>query len=334
MSTIVHQKRNFFEFFPIPKFLEMPSVGIDISDQAIRFVEIGHSVSDHQKFKLRSFGEKKLAEGVISSGFINKPEEIKRVLSEIRKEHSFKFASVSLPEEKGYLFKTELPNIPEKYIAENIELHLEENVPIDAVKSVFDYSLMRPSASHNFTEAVVTVVPDKVIDVYSDLFLSAQIVPLSYELVTQAVARSVVPQQEMATCIIIHVGDLSTGFGVVSEGALQFTSTVNVGHETDIDTIEKKHQFIKNEVIKLIAYWQGRNNESNQVVKKILISGSGKITPGLKEYLAEATSCYAELANVWVNVFNFENQIPEMSFDDSLDYAPAIGLALSRFYHA
>ena len=69
-------------------------------------------------------------------------------------------------------------------------------------------------------------------------------------------------------------------------------------------------------------------------IKKIIISGKDAATPGLKEYLADAVGCRVDLANVWTNVFDFEHQIPKMSFEESLDYAPAIGLALSRLYYA
>lgn len=334
MSTLVHHKRNFFDFFPTPKFLGMPSVGIDISDQAVRFVEIVHSESGHQRFHLKSFGEKKIANDVISSGFINKPEEIKKFLTEISKERGFKFVSVSLPEEKGYLFKTELPNIDEKYFAENIELRLEENVPIDATKAVFDYNLIRHHDVGKHTEAVVTVVPNKVIDVYSDLFQGASLIPISYELVTQAVARAVVPQGEMETYLIVYVGDVRTGFGIVSGGALQFTSTINVGRAINPDDVEKKRCIIKDEIVKLFLYWQNRNEKGNKPIKRVIVSGKDAVTPGFKEYLADIAGCSVELANVWVNVFDFSDQIPEMSFEDSLDYAPAIGLAISRFYHA
>jgi Tfp pilus assembly PilM family ATPase len=334
MSPSVHHKKNFFDFFPTPKFLEMPSVGIDISDQAIRFIEISHSGASYQKFHLKSFGEKKIADGVITSGFINKPEEIKKLLIEIGKEHGFKFANVSLPEEKGYLFKIELPDIDERYFAENIELRLEENVPIDATKSVFGYKLIQPHGNAQHKEAIVTVVPNKVIDVYSDLFSGTSLLPVSYELVTRSVARAVVPRDEMEACLIIYLGDTMTGFGIVSDGALQFTSTVNVGRAVDPEAVEKKKSLLKDEIVKFKLYWQGHDENGDRPIKKVILSGKDATSPGLKDFLADAAGCRADLANVWTNVFNPGEQVPEMSFEDSLDYAPAIGLAILRFYHA
>lgn len=312
----------------------MPSVGIDISDQAIRFVEISRSSSGSQRFRLKSFGEKKIADGVITSGFINKPDEIKKLLSEISKEHDFRFVSVSLPEEKGYLFKTDLPNIAEKYFAENIELRLEENVPIDVTKSVFDYNLVRPRGNSQHTEAVVTVVPDKVIGVYSDLFGDTSLIPVSYELVTHAVTWAVVPQNELDACLIAHIGDVRTGFGIVSDGILQFTSTIDHVRAVEQVDIEKKQSALRDEVVKLKSYWQDHNENEDNPIKRVILSGKNAAVSGLKERLVEAVGCRVDLANVWVNAFNFDEQIPEMSFEDSLDYAPAVGLAISRFYHA
>lgn len=334
MSTPVHYKRNFFDFFPTPKFLEMPSVGIDISDQSIRFVEIVRSRSGRQRFHLKSFGEKKIPDASITPGFINKPEDVVKNLIEIRKKHGFRFANVSLPEEKGYLFKTELPNFEERYFAENIELRLEENVPLDVAKSIFDYRLIQSSDGVRRNEVIVTVVPSKVINVYGELFNSASIVPVSYELVTQAVARAIVPQDEMETCLIIYVGDVRTGFGIVSRGALQFTSTVNVGRAENPADVEKRQSLLKDEIVKLKSYWQGRNENENELIKKVIVSGKAAVTPGLKESLADAAGCSVDLANVWTNVFSLNEHIPEMSLEESLDYAPAIGLAISRFYHA
>ena len=336
MSTSVQHKRRFFDFFPTPKFLEMPSVGIDISDQAVRFVEIKHYGYHRKKFKLGAFGEKKIPDGVITGGFINKPEEIKNILTQIRKEHGFKFVSASLPEEKGYLFKTEVPNIDRKDIASNIEMRLEENVPVGASKAVFDYSLIHTNNIAQHLDAVVTVVPNKVIDVYADLFEAALLVPISYELVTRAVAQAVVPHDETETCLIIYVGDVRTGFGIVSDGALQFTSTVNVGGLVDAANLEKRDSLFKDEITKLNLFWQNHieKDKNDKPISKVILCGKDASTPGFKEKMATVAGVPVGLANVWVNIFDFEVNIPALSAEDSLNYAPAIGLAFSRYHHA
>jgi len=37
-----------------------------------------------------------------------------------------------------------------------------------------------------------------------------------------------------------------------------------------------------------------------------------------------------EVGNVWRNTFSFEEYIPPILFDESLDYAAAVGLALPK----
>lgn len=332
MSPFVHHKRKFFDFFPTPKYLEMPSVGIDISEQVVRFVEICDNESRKQRFSLKVIGEKKIPDDVVSAGNINKPEEVQKILKEIQRQHHFGFINVSLPEEKSYLFKTELPSIEEKYFSENIELRLEENVPIEATKCVFDYNLVKSRDVVGRTEAVVTVLPNRVIEEYSNLFKDTSLLPVYYEMTTQSVARAVISQDDLETCLVIHIGYTQAFFGIVSNGVLQFSSTISIGRAVEQLDIEKRRVLLKNEVSKLRSYWRDRNE--NESFKKVIISGKDAFAPGLKEYLADAAGCPVNLANVWVNVFSFSDQIPEMSLEDSLDYAPAIGLAISRFYHA
>lgn len=306
----------------------MPSVGIDISDQTIRFIEIIRSEFSHHKFHVASYGEKKIPEGVVVSGIIKKPEEIKKVLAEIQHEHHYHFVSASLPEEKGYLFTTEVPNIGKKDIAGNIELKLEENVPIRASEVVFDFSLAHKNENSLNLDAVVTVMPSELVDAYTNLFESVSMLPVSYELVTQAVAQAVLPQDENDTYLIVYVGETRTGFGIVSGGALQFTSTINInGQQPDL---------IKNEITKLSVYWQDRveKDKLKKPIKGVILSGKDAAKPGFKESLSDVAGCPVDLANVWVNIFDLKENTPKLSFEDSLDYAPAIGLSLSRYYHA
>jgi hypothetical protein len=39
------------------------------------------------------------------------------------------------------------------------------------------------------------------------------------------------------------------------------------------------------------------------------------------------------MANVWINITETEKYIPEISFDQSLSFASALGLALGDFEH-
>jgi len=84
----------FSKFFPTPKFLKMPAVGLDISDQSIRFAEL---VPHGSGYALGRFGEKDIPRGVMDSGKIKDTEGLKKILSSIHNEYKIDFVNVSLP---------------------------------------------------------------------------------------------------------------------------------------------------------------------------------------------------------------------------------------------
>jgi hypothetical protein len=51
---------------------------------------------------------------------------------------------------------------------------------------------------------------------------------------------------------------------------------------------------------------------------------------GFEEYLSFPLKIPVEVANVWQNVFSYNDYVPPISFLDSLDYASAVGLALQH----
>ena len=112
-----------------PSYLEMSAAGLDISDQAIRFMEFAKSKDG---LIPTLFGEEKLPQGVIVSGEINKKDELIKILSSIKRKYRLNFVKVSLPEEKAYFFKTEIPKVENSEIRQTIEFRLEENVPVRA----------------------------------------------------------------------------------------------------------------------------------------------------------------------------------------------------------
>ncbi len=53
---------SYNKFFPTPKFLSMPSFGLDISDDSLKFVEI---INKKHGVRMGKHGEKKISAGII-----------------------------------------------------------------------------------------------------------------------------------------------------------------------------------------------------------------------------------------------------------------------------
>jgi len=64
-------------------------------------------------------------------------------------------------------------------------------------------------------------------------------------------------------------------------------------------------------------------------IKKILLSGGGANLKGLTGFLSEQLKIPVELGDPWVNIlFKKRKKVPEISFEKSLSYTSALGLAL------
>lgn len=358
----VKAKGFFTGLFPTPKFLAMPAVGIDISDDSIRFVELINS----KKGKILSkFGEHKIPAGLVLNGEIQDIEKLSQELKKIKEENDIEIIRASLPEEKVYLFQTYIPeDAKEDQIRSILEFKLEEHVPLSPKEAVFDYEVINKRDSKEHINLSVAVYPKSTIAKYTSVFNKADMLALSFETEAQAISRAVIKEGDDGTYMIVDFGKIRTGLAIVSDGVLAFTSTLEVEEEglskaimqhlsvseEEVARIKNEKGLIrskdnkelfsallnvaetlKNDIDKHYKYWKTRVNEKGDRVKpieKIILCGGNSNLKGLPEYLSGALKVPVERANVWVNAFSFDDFIPEMDSFQSLSYATTIGLAL------
>lgn len=339
----------------------MTASGVDISDTAIRFINFG--IKKGKRF-VKSYGEKLLPIGTMSGGYINNSDTIIKILSDIKRETGISFANVSLPEEKAYLFKMQVPKLPDIELRDAVGFRLEENVPISAKEAIYDFTILsgdKKDTSHY--DVIVSVIPLKVSEAYSRVFKQAGITPLTFEISSQAISRAVVSPKLPGSYLIINLGDTKTGLAIVNQGIVFFTSTVPVGGEALDRVIAKAFNTpirnvpdiksdimvngkqdmklflevmdaagpLKEEVMKLSAYWKTHSVSvlhAPSGIDKIILCGKDTALPSVDEYVCAATGIKTEIANVWQNIFSFDDYIPPISYEKSLDYAAAIGLAM------
>ncbi|MFQ5661918.1 MAG: type IV pilus assembly protein PilM [Candidatus Paceibacteria bacterium] len=355
--------KGFFSgLFPVPKFLAMPAVGIDISDDSIRFVELKNS----RKGKILSrFGEYKIPMGLVLNGEIQDVEKLSQELKKMKEENNIEVIRASLPEEKVYLFQTYIPkDAEEDQIRSIIEFKLEEHVPLSLKESVFDYEIINKNGSEEHIDVGVAVYPKNTITKYTDVFNKAGMIPLSFEIEAQAISRATIKEGDDGTYMIVDFGKMRTGLAIVSDGVLTFTSTLEVEEQglteaitqylsvSESEVIQIKNEegligskdnkklfpallrvveTLKDNIDKHHRYWQTRvDKKGNRVkpIEKIILCGGNSNLKGLPEYLSGALKIPIERANVWTNAFSFDDFIPEMNRAQSLSYATAIGLAL------
>jgi type IV pilus assembly protein PilM len=252
-----------------------------------------------------------------------------------------------------------------KKVREGIELALEEHVPIPAQDAIFDYDLVKETPQS--LEVQVATIPKNIIENYLSIFKHSQISVQSFELEAQSISRAVVKKRDMDTYMIVDFGKKRTGIFIVSKGIVMFTSTLDLGGVMLTNMIQKsfnttfeeadkvKREYglqrntvnkeifavvlnsvsiLRDEIAKHFLYWNTHKDEedkNNPPIKKILLCGGDSNLIGLADYISVSMKSPVEMANVWINIVNTENYIPEMSFRQALSFATALGLALGDF---
>src|SRR3989338_8474026 len=114
----------FNRFFPVPFFVSMPSFGLDIGDESLKYIELIHTKDG---IRIGRHGEKSIPPGIIESGKIKNQKKMEEILLSLKKEEGIKSVRVSLLEEQVYLFRLRLEKAGLVNVRESIELALEEH---------------------------------------------------------------------------------------------------------------------------------------------------------------------------------------------------------------
>jgi type IV pilus assembly protein PilM len=347
-----------------PSFITLPSIGLDISDTSLKYMSLKGNT--YGKRTIDQYGDITIPNGVLQRGEVMDPQKLANVLTECKQQTGSEYVRVSLPEERAYLFETELKrNTPLKEMRSLLEFRLSENVPIPARDVFFDYSVL-PVAdeSDRVVRVAVTAYAKETIQTYYEACLLAKLQPLAFEVEAQAMARAVIPSDSSDAVMLVDFGKTRTGIGIVYKNTLLYTSTIDIGgdqlsaalrkqlgddvaekeltnlknaeglvhgaHTSDVhDALISTMSVIKDELVTRMQYWHLRTgSDERRRLQKIILCGGSANVKGLPAYLTETVGVTAVRANVWENTFSLDEVVPPIDRRHSLGYATAVGLAL------
>jgi len=349
-------KVSYSKLFKPPRFLEMPAVSLEISADGISFL----TTKNTDKGRIPDiFGVIPLPEGSIIHGEIIKREIIMTSLEEIKKKTNVSFARLSIPEEKTYIFKTHLPNLQPEEIRDILDFKIEENVPLSSKEAVFDYDVI-PNSSKSGLDVVVSVAPLKLVDELQTIFNTVGLTPVFFSPESNNVAKSVIKEGNQQVVVVVNIRETNIVLSLVIYGVVCQTSSLNFGSSTFTDLLAKYFKItpiealkikkeklysddplnmeifsylintisaIKDEIYKFISYCNEREDVTSQV-DRIILCGRDSMIVGFEKYLALNLNMNVDIANVWVNNFDLDSNIPEINKLDSLDMAVVNGLSL------
>ncbi len=350
-------KSLYSKLFKPPKFLVMPAVSLEILPEGVSFLLNKHTdrgiVPDNH-------GQIPLPPGAVSHGIIIKKDLVLKALIEIQKKTKATFAKLSIPEEETYIFKTHLPKLSTKEILDILDFKIEENVPLTAKESVFDYDII-PSPSKGLgLDLSVSVSPLKSIEDWQNLLLEAGLTPVLFSPESSNVARSLIKKNNQQTIVIVNIRRSSTILSLAVNGIVYQTSSINFGSSTFTDLLAKylnisieealkirkeklytEHEknmeifsylintisAIKDEIYKFLIYCNERKDIDGQV-DKVILCGQDAMIVGLDKYLTDNLAISVSVANIWINNFDLNDFVPKINYLDSLDQAVVNGLSL------
>jgi len=341
-------------YFPTPNFLKFSYVGVDISANVIRYAELyNHGFGMH----LGKWGEKKFE---ATEDIFTNPH-LRQALKDLRKKEGIEFVKSTLPEEETYLFTVDVEDDSPEHMRENIEFHIEENVPIKASDALFEFYILPQNISGK-KQAVVSVVSKVLVLKYTELFESCGITPISFMIESSSISRTAVLRDDLDTHLLVNLQDKKTVCSVISQGYVQFSTTINTGSSMITDVLKKYYSIgdeeaeklksekgltkedtnqetfallmnaisvLKDEIEKVSVYWQTHRDKSMKgPIKKIILAGKDAGIAGFSDYLSATLKIEVALLDVWLNIPVFKVQIPPIKYIDSLSFGPCIGLSV------
>jgi type IV pilus assembly protein PilM len=353
----------FARLFPVPSFFTIPTVGLDFSDATMRFMELKDS---RQGILPKSFTELAIPDGCMQNGRIGDEAKFIAFLKAVRTKHALKYVRISIPESQVYAITLSIDAAVKDDIRSSIELLLEDNIPLKAIETIFDYQVL--SSTEKTIVVQVVALSEAVAQGYLSAFTAAGLVPVSFELDGQAIARALLRPEDKRSCMIVDFGAHYTGITIVTNGVAVYTSTLDFGgkslaallmKELNIDegaahklihqygvstTGEHKNIFtilaggisvLKDEIDRRYVYWHEKKDQFRSVpaIDTVYVCGGYSTIPGLIEYLSASLKLPVTQANPWINCLSFDQDIPALMHDEAQSYVTAIGLALTDFIY-
>jgi type IV pilus assembly protein PilM len=344
---------------------KIEAFGLDISTKSLKILQIKKKKDN---FYITSFVEEKIPEGIIKEGFVEKEEDLAKIIQNaLKKVKGDKiktpFVVASLPEEKTYLEILKLPKLSDEELNKAIELNAEMYIPLSLKDCYFNFKKVQEK--DNNIEILLSVAPKNLVDGYLRTLEMAKLKPIGLEIESEAIVKAIfLAEKPKDPVLIVDFGETRTGL-IIYSNEIRATSTIPVSSEIFTLAIAKslKINFEKAEELKkekglfekdneifdalipplkdlldqikiYLDYYQSRkylnaSKEDNKKISKIILCGGGANLKGFSNVIQTMINIETELANPLKNIFVSEKL--KFTKEESLSFTTAIGLALESF---
>lgn len=310
------------KYFPSPKFLKPPHIGVSFSDFNIKAMKFGGSYAKHDLKNVIV----PLPKGVIADGKIINMDEVVKKLSIIKENFDVPFIFFTIPDELAYIFSVSVPIIKGGNATESVAFTIEENVPFSLNETVFDFTPVRVIYSEPQYKASVVVVATvkKEIEKFIEAIQKSGLEGVGCVHESQAIANAVMPKNTFGTFCIVHSRENRIGIYLIKNNIVHFATLRSISEG------DYKKQFL-DEYDKFLEYSFKYDIGEDSQIKNVFVCGQFEYAKYAVEAIIGSDHPVkdAKLANVWTNVLSIEKDVPSISYEDSLNLAGPIGSILS-----
>ncbi len=210
--------------FPVPRLLSFSTAGLEISEHSLKHF----SFAGRDTRTIHAYGNSDLKPGVIAHGEIQDPGALSAALRSFLPEVGTQYVHVSLPEQKGYVFRMMLPREGGLSMKEAVEFRIEENIPLPASEILFDCEEIVHESTSTERAVNVTAFPRATVEMYYAALADAGFVPLSFEIESQAAARALLKGGDTEAHMLVDFGETRTVIAVAERGIVRFTTSLEL----------------------------------------------------------------------------------------------------------
>ncbi|MBI3627590.1 MAG: type IV pilus assembly protein PilM [Candidatus Sungbacteria bacterium] len=279
------------------RFLDVPVVGLDISDRSVKFIKFS---GRGRHLRVEQLGIEFLPEEVVQNGEIKNPEELVKGIEALGIKSSGvlreRFVVAALPEEKSFLRIIQVPFVKLEQIDSTVRWELEGNIPLPPEEVYFDYEVIRgEKVSGTHFDVLIIAFPRAIVDAYVSVIKAAGLIPLAFELESQSIARALInrldPEQPK---VFVDFGASRTSLVLIGSGSIALTSTIAVSGVKLTEAIAKalgvsvqKADEIKRTVGLREDLYEGKVYEALKPMVDILAEEIGKNIEFYRDHFVE-----------------------------------------------
>lgn len=330
-------------------------VGVDIGANGIRLVQLKANAA---KPELVTYGHVAMPAGMTMS---DSPTDVTRTAQAIRQlvkdaRVTAKAVVAGVGSSKVFASIITTPKLPDHDLAKSIQLQADQYIPM-AVKDVkLDWYVIGPGKTDTEQEVLLVAAPNTVAQKYISIFDQAGLELLALEPNAIALARAVIPPNDLAV-MTLDVGTLSSDITIVQANMPKLLRSINIGGNTFIKAVGQNlglddaqaEQFTQKfgltqtklegqvqkaikpsldqlvgEIEKSVKFFLSQYPEIK--LEKLVLTGGTTALPELPTYLSTATGLAVEIANSWVKVA-YPANLQDQLMAASTQYGVAVGLA-------